>query len=89
MSLTIREIRRTTHKGCSEMTVKQKNTQFSRRTALLTVRGALMLTLAVLTGIGIGVLTYLQARQSAQAVIAGIAAAGASLAVFDRLIGDR
>jgi hypothetical protein len=71
------------------MTVKQKNTQLSRQTALLTVRGALMLTLAVLTGIGIGVLTYFQARQLAQAVIAGMTATGASLAVFDRLIGDR
>lgn len=70
------------------MTTKQKKRQASR-TAVLTVRAALLLALAALTGIGVGVLTYVQTRQPAQAVIAGVTSAGASIAVFDRLIGDR
>ncbi len=65
-----------------------RNDSRSKKPALLSLRGALMLTLAVLTGLGIGVLTYLQDQHAAPAVIAGLTAVGASLVLFDRLIGD-
>lgn len=69
------------------MATKRKNHQ-PPRAAILTVRAALMLTLACLTGIGIGILTYLQTRQVAQAAIAGVMTTGASIALFDRVIGE-
>lgn len=54
---------------------------------LLTVRGALVLLLAVLAGVVIGVLTALAGAPVAAAVLAGCGAFGAALPVCQSSIG--
>ncbi|KOX33970.1 hypothetical protein ADK67_04795 [Saccharothrix sp. NRRL B-16348] len=56
---------------------------------LLAPRTALILLLAVLTGIGAGALTALAGRHPAEAAVAGIAAAAAAVVFFDRIIDPR
>ncbi|MFC6093920.1 hypothetical protein [Saccharothrix lopnurensis] len=53
---------------------------------LLTPRGALILLLAVLVGIGAGVLAAMAGRHPAEAVLAGVAASAAAVMFFDRLV---
>ncbi|WP_411101022.1 hypothetical protein [Streptomyces sp. x-45] len=53
---------------------------------LLTVRSALVLLLAVLCGIGAGVLARFAGMGSAEAVLAGAAGLGAAVPFFNSLI---
>ncbi|MEV0280334.1 hypothetical protein AB0I22_28610 [Streptomyces sp. NPDC050610] len=54
--------------------------------SLLSLRSALVLLLAVLTGIGAGVLTALAGDGVARSVLCGAAAVGVSVLFFDRLV---
>ncbi|MFC8536720.1 MULTISPECIES: hypothetical protein [Streptomyces] len=54
---------------------------------LLSQRAALILFMAVVIGIGIGVLTYSSERSLAKATFAGLLASGASVPVLHSLIG--
>ncbi|MEV5754958.1 hypothetical protein AB0L00_44795 [Actinoallomurus sp. NPDC052308] len=54
--------------------------------ALLTSRSALVLLLAVLTGIGAGLLTYLARRSIPEAFLAAGAATGGAIGLFNRMI---
>ncbi|GLF99834.1 hypothetical protein [Streptomyces yaizuensis] len=54
--------------------------------SLLSVRAALVLALAVLAGIGAGVLTALAGDGAARSVLYGLAAAGVAVPFFDRLV---
>ncbi|MFG2825040.1 hypothetical protein ACGFX4_37140 [Kitasatospora sp. NPDC048365] len=56
------------------------------RRSLLTMRSALVLLLAVLTGIGAGVLARLAGSPAAECVLYGVGALGAAVPFFDRLI---
>ncbi|MFE2754030.1 hypothetical protein ACFXGA_18730 [Actinosynnema sp. NPDC059335] len=58
-------------------------------TALFGQRTALILLLAVLTGIGAGVLTAVAGSHPAQAVLVGAAAAAAAIAFFNSVIAHR
>ncbi|TQF65298.1 hypothetical protein FK531_22015 [Rhodococcus spelaei] len=53
---------------------------------LLSLRSAVLLLIAVLIGIGVGVLTVFAGQPGATAVIAGGGAAGASLLALEKLI---
>lgn len=52
----------------------------------LTLRSALVLLLGVIAGAVAGALTYAARRSLAEAVLAGLGAAGAAVLFFDRLI---
>jgi hypothetical protein len=54
----------------------------------LCARSALILLLAVLVGLGTGVLTALAGDAPPRCVLAGAAAAGASCMMFSKLIGS-
>ncbi|MFE7122337.1 hypothetical protein ACFU99_43630 [Streptomyces sp. NPDC057654] len=54
--------------------------------SLLSPRSALVLLLAVLTGIGAGVLTAPAGNDVARSVLCGATAAGVSVRFFDRLV---
>ncbi|WP_345475899.1 hypothetical protein [Actinoallomurus oryzae] len=54
--------------------------------ALLTLRAALVLLLAVLTGAVAGTLTYFARRSIPEALLAGGAATGGAIGLFNRLI---
>jgi hypothetical protein len=54
---------------------------------LFPLRTALVLLFAVVVGAGAGGLTYLSTTSVTAAVLAGFAAFGAALALFDRMIG--
>jgi hypothetical protein len=56
------------------------------RRPILTVRSAVLVLLAVITGLGAGYLTFVTHRQIADGLLAGFAAAGGSLWWFDRFI---
>jgi hypothetical protein len=53
---------------------------------LLTERAALILLLAVLTGLGAGILTYLSGQNPPAAGLAGFGACGGALALFHTII---
>lgn len=55
--------------------------------ALLSLRSALILLLALLAGIGAGVLSVLAGAVVAQGVLYGVGAFGVAVPFFDRLIG--
>ncbi|MEU7583477.1 hypothetical protein AB0B50_38540 [Streptomyces sp. NPDC041068] len=55
---------------------------------LLTPRAALVILLAVLTALGVGALTVAAGQELAEAVLAGGGALGASLLLFNQVIGD-
>ncbi|GAA1935207.1 hypothetical protein [Kitasatospora viridis] len=57
------------------------------RGSLLSLRSALVLTLALLTGIGAGVLSVLAHNPPAQCVLYGAGAFGVAVPFFDRLVG--
>ncbi|WP_031522906.1 hypothetical protein [Streptomyces sp. NRRL F-5123] len=57
------------------------------RTPLLSVRAALVLTLALLTGLGAGVVSAVGGTAVAQCVLCGGGAFGLAVPFFDRLIG--
>ncbi|GAA1246898.1 hypothetical protein GCM10009665_42340 [Kitasatospora nipponensis] len=57
------------------------------RRPLLSVRSALVLVLALLTGIGAGVLSLLARTPAAQCVLYGGGAFGLAVPFFDRLVG--
>jgi hypothetical protein len=62
--------------------------------SLLSLRSTLVLLLAVLTGVGAGVLTKLAGDGTARSLLYGLAAAAAAVPFFDRLVavddlGDR
>ncbi|MER6441309.1 hypothetical protein ABT275_33730 [Streptomyces sp. NPDC001185] len=54
---------------------------------LLSMRAALILLMALLVGIGAGVLTALAGAVVAQACLAGAAAFGAAVPFFNHLVG--
>ncbi|MGX9924047.1 hypothetical protein ACWIG4_29830 [Streptomyces sp. NPDC002248] len=54
---------------------------------LLTLRAALILLFALLTGVTAGVLTALSQHDLAQAVLVGGGALGGSLLLYDKVIG--
>ncbi len=54
---------------------------------LLSQRAALILFMAVVIGVSIGALTYSSERSLPKATLAGLLAAGASIAVLHSLIG--
>lgn len=54
--------------------------------ALLTPRAALVLLLAVLTGVAAGVLTYLARHSIPEALLTAGAAAGAGIGLYNHLI---
>ncbi|MFB7379236.1 hypothetical protein ACFC6U_17780 [Kitasatospora purpeofusca] len=56
------------------------------RRSLLSMRSALVLLLAVLTGIGAGVLARLAGSPAAECVLYGAGAFGAAVPFFDRLV---
>ncbi|AWI33272.1 hypothetical protein DDW44_31210 [Streptomyces tirandamycinicus] len=58
------------------------------RAPLLSAHSALVLTIAVIIGVGIGCLTYLGTRQVSTATIAGLTAFGVSVPVLRREIGS-
>ncbi|GAA4522568.1 hypothetical protein GCM10023191_101990 [Actinoallomurus oryzae] len=53
---------------------------------MLTLRAALVLLLAVLTGAVAGTLTYFARRSIPEALLAGGAATGGAIGLFNRLI---
>lgn len=53
---------------------------------LLTIRAALVLLLAVFSGLVAGVLTYLQTSALPNALLTGLAAAAAATVFFDNVI---
>jgi hypothetical protein len=55
---------------------------------LLTLRAALIFTLAILIGVGAGVLTVLAGNTPPQAVLVGSGAAGSALVLFNWVIGS-
>ena len=55
-------------------------------TPLLGLRSAMILTLAVLVGIGAGVLITLAGRHPAEAILYGVGASAASVLFFNRVI---
>ncbi|UWE13254.1 hypothetical protein [Actinacidiphila bryophytorum] len=57
------------------------------RTPLLSVRAALVLTLALLTGLGAGVMSAVGGADAARCVLCGAGAFGLAVPFFDRLIG--
>lgn len=54
---------------------------------LLTVRTAVVLLIALIVGVGVGVLTYVAGRHPAEAALAGIGAAGVTAVACHGLIG--
>ncbi|CAN3977741.1 hypothetical protein [Kitasatospora purpeofusca] len=56
------------------------------RRSLLSMRSALVLLLAVLTGVGAGVLARLAGSPAAECVLHGAGAFGAAVPFFDRLV---
>ncbi|MFE6747309.1 hypothetical protein ACFVGM_15745 [Kitasatospora purpeofusca] len=56
------------------------------RRSLLSVRSALVLLLAVLTGIGAGALARLAGSPAAECVLYGAGAFGVAVPFFDRLV---
>ncbi|MFC8447731.1 hypothetical protein [Kitasatospora sp. NPDC057223] len=58
------------------------------RRSLLSVRSALVLTLALLVGIGAGVLSALAHTAPAQCVLYGVGAFGVAVPFFDHLVGS-
>ncbi|MFG2064085.1 hypothetical protein ACGFIK_21995 [Micromonospora sp. NPDC048871] len=56
---------------------------------LLTVRAAVVLLLAVLTGVAAGVLIHLAGQPLAAAVLVGGGAVGAAIPLFHSIIGRR
>jgi hypothetical protein len=54
---------------------------------LLSVRAALVLTLALLTGLGAGALSAVGGTGPAQCILYGAGAFGLAVPFFDRLIG--
>ncbi|MFE0427245.1 hypothetical protein [Streptomyces sp. NPDC058953] len=54
---------------------------------LLSLRATLVLLLAVLAGVGAGVLTGFAGEGTARSVLCGFAAAGLAVPFFDRLVG--
>ncbi|WP_371493466.1 hypothetical protein OG871_39085 [Kitasatospora sp. NBC_00374] len=56
------------------------------RRSLLSMRSALVLLLAMLTGIGAGVLCRLSGSPTAQCVLYGAGAFGVAVPFFDRLV---
>jgi hypothetical protein len=61
----------------------------SEQAPLLSLRAALILMLAILTGIGAGVLSALAGRHPAEAVLIGVAATAAAAAFFNWAIAHR
>ncbi len=57
------------------------------RTPLLTVRAALVFTLAVLAGLGAGVVSAVGGVEPTQCVLCGAGTFGVAVPFFDRLIG--
>jgi hypothetical protein len=57
------------------------------RRALLSTRSALILLLGACAGTAVGVLTALAGRSVAEAVLAGLVAAGTSVVGFNSLVG--
>lgn len=57
------------------------------RPPLLSTRTALVLLLGLMCGTGAGTLTYLAGNNVAAAVLAGLAASGASVAFFHAHVG--
>lgn len=57
------------------------------RTALLSVRAALVLTLSLLTGLGAGVVSAVGGTGPARCVLYGAGAFGLAVPFFERLIG--
>jgi hypothetical protein len=55
---------------------------------LLTMRAALIFTLAILVGVGTGALAALARNPLPQAVLLGAGAAGTALALFNKVIGS-
>ncbi len=68
-------------------TVPSRPRKSAEPSPLLTVRAALILALAVLVGIGAGVLTVIAGGVLAAAILTGCMAAGGSLKLFSDLIG--
>ncbi|MEU1763300.1 hypothetical protein [Micromonospora sp. NPDC005652] len=56
---------------------------------LLSVRAAVVLLLALLTGLAAGVLAHLSGHPPAAAVLVGGAAAGGAMMLFHSIIGPR
>ncbi|MEU5162578.1 hypothetical protein AB0G74_23625 [Streptomyces sp. NPDC020875] len=54
---------------------------------LLSLRATLVLLLAVLAGVGAGVLAGVAGEGTARSVLCGLAAAGLAVPFFDRLVG--
>ncbi|WP_411124220.1 hypothetical protein [Streptomyces sp. x-19] len=54
--------------------------------SLVSVRAALVLLLAALTGVGVGLLSVLAGDGTARGILAGLAAAGAALPLCNRAI---
>lgn len=64
------------------------NTKTSQRDPLVPMRLALITLVALVVGVLIGALTYIaDARNVAQAVLAGVVAAGAAVLPLDKMIG--
>lgn len=57
------------------------------RTPLLSVRAALILTLALLTGLGAGLVSAAGGAEPARCVLCGVGTFGLAVPFFDRLIG--
>jgi hypothetical protein len=57
------------------------------RRSLLSLRSAVVLTLAILTGVGAGALSALAHTSPAQCVLYGAGAFGVAVPFYDRLVG--
>jgi hypothetical protein len=55
---------------------------------LLSVRSALILSMAIFCGMAVGILSWMSERPIPEAVVAGICVAGGSAACLNRLIGS-
>jgi hypothetical protein len=58
------------------------------RRPLLSIRAALVFTLAALVAVGAGALSTLGGTSPARSVLYGVAAFGAAVTFFDRIIAD-
>ena len=58
----------------------------TRDTSLLTVRTAVILALAILTGLVVGVLGHLAGRSSPESLLAALGALGGAISLFEKII---
>src|SRR2546421_11598502 len=70
----------------TEVHMNRRRSTSQSNAGLLSLRAALLITLALISGGVAGILTYLAARPIAGAVLAGLMVTGGAVITFDKLI---